>query len=229
VRKALRVTAPVALVIVALVFALSAWLSSFAAASPGEVVSPRHRIQLAQLSPGDRSKVQKCDATAKKLLATSPGERMSVALELLDDAKDLTTSAPDYFMGWFWLGESSLLLDDPESGARAGTNMIALGVIENHSVKILSLMAALEDRGWLPKVQTRTAETKSGSSQSPWAKPVSQNLTAEDRLEFETLTALATQADQGSDPERKTLTGLLQLVAFCFRTIKSWSGFAGDF
>jgi len=25
------------------------------------------------------------------------------------------------------------------------------------------------------------------------------------------------------------LTGLLQLVAFCFRTIKSWSGFAGDF
>jgi len=25
------------------------------------------------------------------------------------------------------------------------------------------------------------------------------------------------------------LTGLLQLAAFCFRTIKSWSGFAGDF
>jgi hypothetical protein len=25
------------------------------------------------------------------------------------------------------------------------------------------------------------------------------------------------------------LTGLLQLVAFCFRTIRSWSGFAGDF
>jgi hypothetical protein len=27
----------------------------------------------------------------------------------------------------------------------------------------------------------------------------------------------------------KALTGLLQLVAFCFRTIKYWSGFAGDF
>jgi hypothetical protein len=34
---------------------------------------------------------------------------------------------------------------------------------------------------------------------------------------------------QNNSVVNQTITGLLQLAAFSFRTIKYWSGFAGDF
>ena len=135
-------------------------------------------------------KRKKCYEIEKKFLECPEDQRAGLARDLLRESKALTSMAPDYFHGWFETAEAALSLGDSDSGTAAGASMIALGVVESRNMKVLGVMAALGKHGWL-HTPIQNADSSGQNPVKSTMAPVSQDLSAQDRLEFDTLVLIA--------------------------------------
>ena len=133
----------------------------------------RTRVSFKQLNAETQTLASACQEAAKKSGASDREHAAPAAEDLFAQAKKLTAAAPDFFLGWVWLAQASLVLDDASAGRTAGANLIALGVAQNRNLQILQTMADLEKKGWLD-VAASTTTTAVDSAASSDAVPASE-------------------------------------------------------
>ena len=124
----------------------------------------RDRKPFAQLSSSDKSVAESCDRVLKAMATTRDvSEREREAKDLLDSAKKLNSSEPDYFKGWLWRAHAALVLNLKEEGLVALENMVELGVSENKDPRILGVVYLIHKRGWTT-ADTSTADTSTADT-----------------------------------------------------------------
>ena len=107
---------------------------------PASTTPPRPRISFFKLSPDD----QKLIATIEQSARTAP------SMDVLEIVKKFNLRNPDYPHGWIIQAYLALSLNREFEGRAAARNLEELGIGESIDPSMLSLMALLEKKGWLP-------------------------------------------------------------------------------
>lgn len=131
---------------------LAASIATPPAPPPPPPPGGRRRTTLNELGDADRIVLR---AMSKRLasLATvaDAGERTDRARTLLAEVKSFAGRVPDLPRAWLMVGSLALQVDAAEDGRLASEHLVALRAHESSATETQQVLAALVQRGWMPR------------------------------------------------------------------------------